>query len=36
MCYWAEMGLRTFRPSLQMASQSLRDCSEAAGEVSSM
>lgn len=27
---------RTFRPSLQMASQSLRDCSDAAGEVSSM
>lgn len=27
---------RTLRPSLQMASQSLRDCSEAAGEVNSM
>lgn len=29
-------GRLTLRPSLQMASQSLRDCSEAAGEVSSM
>lgn len=27
---------RTFKPSLQMVSQSLRDCSEAAGDVNSM
>jgi hypothetical protein len=27
---------RTFRPSLQISSQSLRDCSDAAGDVTSM
>ena len=34
---WQRMWVRilAFRPSLQMASQSFRDCSEAAGEVSS-
>lgn len=36
---WHRMCVRIldlFKPSLQIASQSLRDCSEAAGEVSSM
>ena len=30
------MRILAFKPSLQMASQSARDCSEAAGDVSSM